>query len=59
MPRTNRGQRRPHTRMPVKNSAAGIETKRPDIAHAHDVIPPFANASRVADGSNSAPDSFM
>src|SRR5271154_4005994 len=40
MPRTNRGQRRPHTRMPVKNSAAGIETKRLDVAHTHDVIPP-------------------
>jgi hypothetical protein len=45
--------------MPVKNRAAGIETKRPDIAHAHDVIPPFANVSRLADRSNSAPDSFM
>src|ERR1700733_8452976 len=50
MPRTNRGQRRPHTRMPVKNSAAGIETKRLDIAHAHDVAPPCVNAARVGDG---------
>ena len=47
VPRANRGKRRPHTGMPVKNGAPGIETKRPDIAHAHDVILPFANAPRM------------
>jgi hypothetical protein len=57
VPRANRGKRRPHAGMPVKNGAAGIETKCLDIAH--DVIPPFANVSRVGDGSKGVPDSFM
>ena len=59
VPRANRGKRRPHPGRTIKNSAAGIETKRLDIAHAHDIIPPFANASRAGDGSNGVPDGFM
>ncbi|MGP0000590.1 MAG: hypothetical protein ACLPKW_22985, partial [Acetobacteraceae bacterium] len=37
----------------------GIETKCLDVARTHDVIPPFANASRVGDGSIGAPERFM
>jgi len=57
VPRANRGKRRPHTGISVKNGAAGIETKCLDIAH--DAIPSFANVSRVGDGSKGVPDSFM
>src|ERR1700722_17601485 len=57
VPRANLGKRRPHAGVPVKNGAAGIETKRLDIAY--DVVPLCANASRVGDGSNGASDSFM
>ena len=57
VPRANLGKRRPHAGVPVKNGAAGIETKCLDIAR--DAIPPFANVSRVGDGSKGVPGSFM
>src|SRR5271156_4836030 len=41
VPGANRGERRAHAGMPVKNRAPGIEAKRPDIAHVHDVTPPW------------------
>jgi hypothetical protein len=41
VPAANSGKGLPHTRMPIKDSAPGVEAKRLDVVCAHTSLSPF------------------